>query len=92
MARLLGSFPLKLLTVTFYSCHDIKMFHQMWEGRSFASVETVVLIAKAPGVWPVGSQTQAVSPDNHQMHLGLAFYDSFFKANIERKVHYCIKM
>lgn len=64
----------------------------MWEGRSCESVETVVLIAKAPGVWPVGSQTQAMSPDNHQMHLGLAFYDSFFKANIEMKVHYCIKM
>lgn len=45
----------------------------------------MVLIAKAPGVGPVGSQTQAMSPDNHQMHLDLTFYDSFFKANIEIK-------
>lgn len=60
-------------------------------GRS-ERAETVVLIAKAPGVWPVGSQTQATSWDNHQMHFGLAFCDSFLKANIEKKVHYYIKM
>lgn len=29
------------------------MFHQMW-GDLFDSAETVVLVAKAPGVWPVG--------------------------------------
>ena len=83
--------PFKILTVTFYNCHGIKMFHQIWED--------LLLVLKlwyslrkflGFGLWDL--QMQAVSPDNHRTRLGSAFHDSPFKANIEIKVNYYIKM
>lgn len=50
-------------------------------GRSFDSTETVVLIAKAPGVWPLGFADAGSVPRQPLMHLGLAFCDSVLKAN-----------
>ena len=67
------------------------MFHQIWEDLLLV-LKLWYSLQKFLGFGLWDSQMQAVSPDNHQMRLGSAFHDSLFKANIEIKVNYCIKM
>lgn len=67
------------------------MFHQIWEDLLLV-LKLWYSLRKFLGFGLWDSQMQAVSPDNHQTRLGLAFHDSLFKANTEIKVNYYIKM
>lgn len=91
LVRKTGFFPTQDPSVTFYTCYDIKMFPHMWEDLLLV-LKIWYSLRKLLGFGLWDSQTQAVSPDNLQTHLGSAFHDSLFKANIEIKVNYYIKM